>query len=45
MEIPPCGREFNDFVLSFEHGVLENYCDSLRGFRLAAEIQWFCEKS
>jgi hypothetical protein len=38
-------REFNGFVLSLEHVVLKNHCGSLRRFRLAAGIQWFCKES
>jgi hypothetical protein len=38
-------REFNGFVNRLEHGVLKNQRDSLRIFRLAAEIQWLCEES
>jgi hypothetical protein len=38
-------REFNGFVKRLENVVLENHRDSLRRFRLAAEIQWLCEES
>jgi phage terminase Nu1 subunit (DNA packaging protein) len=38
-------REFNGFVKRLEHVSLKNHRDSLGRFRLAAEIQWLCQKS